>query len=176
MFPGRRSPVTGNRLAWIQTSSDRNIWRVEVPGTAGQHPAPTRLIASTATDLNPQYSPDGERIVFGSNRSGTGEIWVSDRDGRNPMRLTNIGGPVTGDPRWSPDGRQIAFDSMEGSNRDIYVVSSNGGQHHKLTTDPAEDTCPSWSLGRAVDLFRLGPELAACKSGRCRRRAGRPYR
>ena len=146
----------GNRLAWIQTSSDRNIWRVEVPGTAGQHPAPTRLIASTATDSNPQYSPDGERIVFGSNRSGTGEIWVSDRDGRNPMRLTNIGGPVTGDPRWSPDGRQIAFDSMEGSNRDIYVVSSNGGQHHKLTTDPAEDTCPSWSLDGRWIYFGSG--------------------
>ena len=61
------------------------------------------------------------------------------------MRLTNIGGPVTGTPRWSPDGRQIAFDSMEGSNRDIYVVSSNGGKHHQLTTEPAEDTCPSWS-------------------------------
>ena len=75
----------GNRLAWIQTSSDRNIWRVEVPGTAGQHPAPTRLIASTANDSNPQYSPDGERIVFASNRSGTTEIWLSDRDGRNPM-------------------------------------------------------------------------------------------
>ena len=28
----------GNRLAWIQTSSDRNIWRVEVPGTAGSTP------------------------------------------------------------------------------------------------------------------------------------------
>jgi Tol biopolymer transport system component len=136
---------SGNRLAWIQTSSDRNIWRVEVPGTAGQHPTPTRLIASTATDSNPQYSPDGERIVFGSNRSGTQEIWVSDRDGRNPMRLTNIGGPSTGTPRWSPDGRQIAFDSMDGSNRDIYVVSSNGGQHHRITTEPGEDTCPSWS-------------------------------
>ena len=135
----------GNRLAWIQTSSDRNIWRVEVPGTAGHPPAPTRLIASTATDSNPQYSPDGERIVFISGRSGTGEIWVSDRDGRNPLKLTNIGGPVTGDPRWSPDGRQIAFDSMDGSNRDIYVVSSNGGQHRRLMTEPGEDTCPSWS-------------------------------
>ena len=72
------------------------------------------------------------------------------------MRLTNIGGPVTGDPRWSPDGRQIAFDSMEGSNRDIYVVSSNGGQHHKLTTDPAEDTCPSWSLDGRWIYFGSG--------------------
>jgi Tol biopolymer transport system component len=135
----------GNRLAWIQTSSDLNIWRIEVPGTAGQHAPPTRLIASTAGDSNPQYSPDGERIAFSSNRSGTGEIWVSDLDGRNPMPLTNMGGPTTGTPRWSPDGRQIAFDSMEGSNRDIYVVSSNGGQHRRLMTEPAEDTCPSWS-------------------------------
>jgi len=136
----------GNRLAWIQTSLDRNIWRLEVPGTAAPHPVPTRLIASTAGDSNPQYSPDGERIVFGSNRSGTGEIWVSDRDGKNPMKLTDMGGPTTGTPRWSPDGRQIAFDSMEGSNRDIYVVSSHGGKHHRLTTEPGEDTCPSWSV------------------------------
>lgn len=34
---------------------------------------------------------------------------------------------------------------MDGSNRDIYVVSSNGGKHRKLTTEPGEDTCPSWS-------------------------------
>jgi Tol biopolymer transport system component/DNA-binding winged helix-turn-helix (wHTH) protein len=135
----------GNRLAWVHTSLDRNIWRVEVPRTAGQHPTPTRLIASTAGDSNPQYSPDGERIVFSSTRSGPGELWVSDRDGRNPMRLTNIGGAVTGTPRWSPNGRQIAFDSMKGSNRDIYIVSSNGGQHRQFTTDSAEDTCPSWS-------------------------------
>ena len=149
---------SGNRLAWIQTSLDRNIWRAEVPGPAGQSSAPTRLIASTASDANPQYSPDGQRIVFTSGRTGTGEIWVSDRDGRKPMQLTNIGGPVTGTPRWSPDGRQIAFDSMDGSNRDIYVVSSNGGQHQ-----PAHDGARGRYVSqlvdrRAVDLFRLGPE------------------
>ena len=147
---------SGNRLAWIQTSSDRNIWRAEISGPAGQSSAPTRLIASTASDSNPQYSPDGQRIVFTSGRSGTGEIWVSDRDGRNPMKLTNIGGPVTGTPRWSPDGRQIAFDSMDGSNRDIYVVSSNGGQHRRLMTEPGEDTCPSWSIDGRWIYFGSG--------------------
>jgi Tol biopolymer transport system component/DNA-binding winged helix-turn-helix (wHTH) protein len=135
----------GNRLAWIQTSYDTNIWRMQVPDPAGQLAAPKLLIASTAYDSNPQYSPDGQRIVFGSDRSGTHEIWVSDSEGRNPMPLTNMGGPVTGTPRWSPDGREIAFDSMVAANRDIYVVSSNGGKPRRLTTEPGEDTCPSWS-------------------------------
>jgi dipeptidyl aminopeptidase/acylaminoacyl peptidase len=135
----------GNRLVWIETSFDTNIWRMGVPGPAGPHAAPTPLIASTAVDGSPQYSPDGERIVFGSNRSGTTEVWVSDREGRNPTPLTNMGGPDTGTPRWSPDGREIAFDSMAGSNRDIYVVSSNGGKPRRLTTEAGEDACPSWS-------------------------------
>ena len=135
----------GNRLAWIQTSYDTNIWRMQVPGPAGQLAAPDLLIASTAYDSNPQYSPDGQRIVFGSDRSGTDEIWVSDSEGKNPMPLTNMGGAVTGTPRWSPDGREIAFDSMVAANRDIYVVSSNGGKPRRLTTEPGEDTCPSWS-------------------------------
>ena len=135
----------GNRLVWIETSFDTNIWRMGVPGPAGPHAAPTPLIASTAVDGGPRSSPDGERIVFGSNRSGTTEVWVSDREGRNPMPLTNMGGPHTGTPRWSPDGREIAFDSMVGSNRDIYVVSSNGGKPRRLTTEAGEDACPSWS-------------------------------
>ena len=56
----------GNRLAWIQTSLDRNIWRVEVPRTAGQHPVPTRLIASTAGDSNPQVLAGrrADRVYF----------------------------------------------------------------------------------------------------------------
>ena len=96
---GRSRSVTASDLSsWKPAGLDPNvirpnIWRVEVPSTAGQRPAPTRLIASTAVDSNPQYSPDGERIVFGSNRSGTAEIWVSDRDGETRCRLTNMGGP-----------------------------------------------------------------------------------
>jgi len=34
---------------------------------------------------------------------------------------------------------------MVAANRDIYVVSSNGGMPRRLTTEPGEDTCPSWS-------------------------------
>lgn len=135
----------GNRLAYTRTSLDSNIWRLELPGLKERVPAPARLIFSTFPDDNPQYSPDGSRIVFGSNRSGFGEIWVCNSDGGNALPLTNLAHTNTGTPRWSPDGRRIAFDSLAEGNVDIYVVSANGGKPERITTEPVADSCPSWS-------------------------------
>jgi len=135
----------GNRLAWTQPLEDVNIWRVGITNLTGQNAAPVKLITSTIYDGNPQYSPDGQRIVFASDRSGSSEIWVCDREGRNPIQLTYMGAPNTGTPRWSPDGQQIAFDCMLKGNREIYLISVNGGKPRQLTTVPAEDVCPSWS-------------------------------
>jgi Tol biopolymer transport system component len=67
---------------------------------ADQPPAPTRLIASTRHDNNPKFSPDGQKITFESNRSGTFEIWLCDSDGGNPIQLTSMGS--AGSPSWSP--------------------------------------------------------------------------
>ena len=48
--------------------------------------------------LEPQFSPDGTKIVFSSARSGNYEIWVCDREGRNPVQLTSFNGPELGSP------------------------------------------------------------------------------
>jgi Tol biopolymer transport system component len=94
---------------------------------------------------SPQYSPDGRRIVFASDRSGSTEIWVCESDGSNPLQLTSFGGPLAGTPRWSPDGRQIAFDARPGGRAAIYVVSVQGGRPRRLTTGASNDVTPSWS-------------------------------
>jgi Tol biopolymer transport system component/DNA-binding winged helix-turn-helix (wHTH) protein len=135
----------GNRLAWTQGTHDPNIWQVEIASDTRQAAAPVKLIASSLYDGAPQYSPDGQKIAFGSSRTGSAEIWVSDRNGANLIQVTNLG-EISGTPRWSSDGRQIAFDSLQEGNRDIYVVSANGGRPRRLTTEPGEDMCPSWSL------------------------------
>jgi Tol biopolymer transport system component len=103
------------------------------------------LISSSKSDSAPQYAPEGKRITFRSDRSGTSEIWACEADGSNPVQLTNFNGPQAGSPCWSPDGRQIAFDARPEGNPDIFMISADGGRPRRLTEDPAEDIAPSWS-------------------------------
>jgi len=136
----------GHRLAYSQWSGDTNIWRAEVPGADGKMNRPMNLISSTRSEGNPQFSPDGKRIVFVSDRSSLSgeEIWVCDSNGSNAIQLTSLGAH-SGTPHWSPDGERIAFDSNAEGQWEIYVISANGGKPRRLTTNPAKDDAPSWS-------------------------------
>src|SRR5262249_58143707 len=104
-------------------------------------------------DTSPQFSADGTKIAFASDRSGSEEIWVCDSDGRNPHPVTAFSAPRKGTPRWSPDGRQIAFDALADGQRDIFVVSAEGGQARRITTEPSEEVRPSWSRDGAWIYF-----------------------
>jgi Tol biopolymer transport system component len=136
---------TGSRLVYQRQAFDLNIWRVPGPNSSDKKSAPSRFIASTQPDFEPQFSPDGKKIAFNSFRSGNAEIWVCDADGRNPVQLTSSNGPQLGSPRWSPDSRRIAFDSPKAGNSDIYVISADGGQPRRLTSGPSNNVRPSWS-------------------------------
>jgi len=135
----------GTRLAWRQNAVDTDIFRLALNSGSEKSQPLANLIVSTALEASPRYSPDGKRIAFVSNRSGSDEIWVCGSDGENPIRLTSFRGPLAGSPSWSPDGKQIVFDCRPEGNADVYVVSAEGGQPRRLTTDPAEDIVPSWS-------------------------------
>jgi dipeptidyl aminopeptidase/acylaminoacyl peptidase len=58
-------------------------------------------------DMNPRWSPDGERILFESTRSGSPQLWVL-AAGEEPKQLTDISTGVSGGT-WAPDGKHIAF-------------------------------------------------------------------
>jgi len=135
------SSADGRLFAYTNGYLDTDIWRIPVPGTSTR---PARLISSARWDVSPDFSPDGSRIAFASDRSGAMEIWISASDGSAPVRLTYYGAE-SGSPRWSPDGTEIAFDLTEHGNADIYVISSNGGQPRRLTFDASDERLPSWS-------------------------------
>ena len=132
---------SGNRLVFSRDLGDVDIWRYRVDGTAEP------LIASSLTESNPQFSPDGSRIAFTSDRSGEAtEIWVAKADGSKPVQMTNNLGRHQGGPRWSPDGRWIAFDSQtEDGTRCLYVMDANGGKPRRVTAEPSNEAVPAWS-------------------------------
>jgi len=106
----------GNKVAFAQASINTNIWRVDL---SEPQPHAQKVVASSREQIEPRYSPDGTQITFGSNRTGSGEIWFSDSDGSNAIQLTSFGVRQTGSPRWSPDGKFIAFDSRAAGEANI---------------------------------------------------------
>jgi Tol biopolymer transport system component/DNA-binding winged helix-turn-helix (wHTH) protein len=143
----------GHRLAYSSVSIHSSIWRIAAPGgskvrdekSAGSVNGDTPFIYSTRDDTSPEFSPDGKRIAFMSNRSGDLEIWVCDSDGSNPVQLTSFRGPNVSTPRWSPDGGRIAFDSDAEGGEDVWMIGANGGKPVRMTTHPLNDGDPSWS-------------------------------
>jgi len=138
------------RLAYPWQTTNSNLWRLDAR-TGGRK----LLIASASSvggqNLHPQYSPDGQKIAFDSERSGSREVWTCDADGSNCQQLTAFGGPMGGHPRWSPDSRWIAVDSRASGNPEIYVIAADGGAPRRLTSTPNNNVLPSWSHdGRSI--------------------------
>jgi Tol biopolymer transport system component len=134
--------AAGRRLAFARGTYDTDIWSV---GPAGASSEPRKLIASTRLDEAPQYSPDGRRIAFTSDRtSPASQIWVCDSQGDGCEQITSFAAGC-GSPRWSPDGRKLAFDAAPEGQTDIYIVDVESRTVHRLTSGPAHDAVPSWS-------------------------------
>jgi Tol biopolymer transport system component len=142
----------GNRLAFIESTTDSNVHLRAGPGfpRAGmpwQFEAPTGAAVSTGTDHSPVFSPDGERFAFVSDRSdriGNNQIWVARRDGSEAVPLTSFA-THSGSPRWSPDGEWIAFDLWASNESNVYLVSSRGGASRRVSPEPGESWNPAWS-------------------------------
>ena len=133
------------KLAFVQASSDVNIWKLEI-GQDHAGALATRAIASTRMESNPRISPDGRRVAFESDRSGFREIWISKTDGSSAAPLTSMQNPVTGSPDWSHDGRFIAFDSRASGSPAIYVISADGGEPRRVTDGSSWNVMPVWSM------------------------------
>ena len=137
----------GYRLAYQKISAGTSLWQMNLsgPGQSGALPPKTHGVVVTDTGRNEgaQVSPDGKRLAFMSNRSGSMEIWTSKRDGSDAIQLTAMG--LAGTPRWSPDGHFIVFDRDTRENGGIFVVNAERGSPRPLAQGNSQNLVPSWS-------------------------------
>lgn len=106
----------------------------------------TRLTSGTASEDDPVWSPDGSRIAYQSNASGTWDIWVIGADGSNPRNLT-ADSAYDLVPTWSPDGSQIAYVSDASGSVDIWVMDADGSDRVNVTSSDGSfaNFDPAWS-------------------------------
>jgi dipeptidyl aminopeptidase/acylaminoacyl peptidase len=134
-----------NDTGWFDDRKS-HVWIVELASAKA-----TQLTTGDRwNDRDPQWSPDGTRIAFVSNRTGheadgdeNSDVWVVPASGGEPVRISDHP-DADESPRWSPDGSTIAF---LGRNRDgdppmIWLAPSAGGAPSTLLY-PADDLFPS---------------------------------
>lgn len=138
----------------IAFTRDLEIFTMNSDGT-GQ----TNITNHAATESSPNYSPDGSKIIFSTNRDGNNEIYRMNSDGGSPIRLTNNSASDTS-PVYSPDGSSIAFVSNRDGNDEIYKMNADGTNQVRLTNDPRLDLVPSYSPDGTKIIFVVRPAQA----------------
>ena len=96
---------------WIVFSSLRHCPNPDIYIKSTFGSTATRLTSDPASEIQPCFSPQGDKVAYASNRSGNFNIWVVGVDGSNPVRLTS-GASNDIHPSWSPDGKRIVFCSF----------------------------------------------------------------
>lgn len=100
----------------------------------------TRLTEPGGFAFEPQWSPDGTRILFtvAPSHDSARSIFVMNADGSDRVNLVDDSANITS-PRWSPDGTRILFLSgpaVSGpleDRSDLYVVNSDGTSPTRFT-------------------------------------------
>jgi dipeptidyl aminopeptidase/acylaminoacyl peptidase len=150
-----------NDTGWFDDKRS-HLWTIEVAGGA------TKQITAGDDwdDTDPQWSPDGSRIAFVSNRTGqmlednhNTDVWVIAREGGALIKISDHEEPDAM-PRWSPDGKRIAF--VGGAEEDgppqIWLAPGTGGAK-SVRAAGALDLIPTdlqWSADGSELTFATG--------------------
>jgi Tol biopolymer transport system component len=157
--------ISGSKVIF---NSDRlggeKIWICDASGKGGI----IQLTSGGLSDLMPDVSPDGKKVVYSSFSkpysqplsltdygarwkvfAAWGEmpsIWMVDIDGRNLTQFYEGIKPV-----WSPDGKKIAFYKQTGKNYQIWLMDADGANQTQITNGDYNSIEPSWTPdGRLV--------------------------
>lgn len=131
---------SGRQLVFASTrhTGKPNLYVKSVDGMAV-----TQLTSSSASDVEPAFSPDGRRVAFASDRSGNWDIWIVGLDGQQPVQVTQ--GPANQvSPSWSPDGRSLVYCSLppNGGQWELWVTDATAGATRKFI---GYGLFPEWS-------------------------------
>jgi dipeptidyl aminopeptidase/acylaminoacyl peptidase len=113
-----------------------------------------QLTSNAGANFYPNWSPDGSRLAFNSNRDGDWDIYVMNADGSQVRQLVNAPG-LDDKPQWSPDGTRIGFATTRSGTPQLLAVDVATGQETSLVAQPVSGLNPAWSADGSRPAFNV---------------------
>jgi Tol biopolymer transport system component len=108
------------------------------------------LTRGDANSTNPDWSPDGQQIVFANDQLGDNVLYVMDAEGKNVHPLTDTPIGNQDNPLWSPDGQSIVYVFIQRPDHVHYnpqlILFDLRTQTTRYLTNNVDDAlAPNWS-------------------------------
>ena len=122
--PERQIKFNTKEATWmsVDVSSDGNTIAFDLLGDIYTIPISggkaTQVTKGMAYETHPRFSPDGKKILFTSDRSGSDNIWYIDMEKQDTIQLTKDATEDFPGAVWTPDGN--------------YIIASKGRRLPKL--------------------------------------------
>jgi serine/threonine protein kinase len=95
--------------------------------------------------FQPTLSPDGKRVAYvTSPEAERNELWVSDLDGNNKVKLASATGGIDLE-NWSPDGSRLGFSRVRSDNDQNFLINADGTHLQQLPPTLHNADSGAWS-------------------------------
>ena len=95
-----------------------------------------QITKGLAFDTHPRYSPDGEKLLFTSDRSGSENLWYIDFKNKDTIQLTKDNDQNFPSAAWTPDGDYVVY-AKGRMNVQLYLIHKNSGSGVQLIDAPS---------------------------------------
>ena len=141
--PGRRISFETQKGSWMSLDVSRDGERMIFELLGDLYTLPMdggeaeRVTSGMAFDSQPRFSPDGERVLFVSDRSGSENLWAFELGGTDTTQITRGTGQQYQSPEWTPNGEYVVASRSAGLGvSKLWLFSVEGGSGMALVKKP----------------------------------------
>ena len=123
-------------MRWTVASNENQVWVMNRDGSN-----PRRVVSGDGWD--PSWSPDGNQILFASDRGGSNQLWVVNLDGSGLQQVSHLPA-LRGRSDWSPQNLIVTY-SGDAWKREIFAMNLDGSNQRQISPPGGNSQGPSFS-------------------------------
>ena len=149
--------VAAGRLVFSSVTTNSDLYRLALETNRTNVPAtPERLTRDGGQQIPRSVTPDGERIVFTSDRAGTDQLWGLELNPPREHPLT-AGGAFKDFAALSPNGRSVAWREDTSSAHDLFITPFSGGLPVRVSSNATRGGV--WSADGRFLIYNSSPNI-----------------